>query len=118
MCDFGTGFRPPEMVKTRPVVVVSKRADNLANVVSLSTTQPIKLEKWHCEINSASLPSSLGGKRCWAKCDMIATVGLWRLDRVKIGKDPRTGKRLYVVHCLLDIDLEQIRHGLRSILML
>ncbi|WP_198669160.1 type II toxin-antitoxin system PemK/MazF family toxin [Elioraea thermophila] len=43
LCDDDTGFRPPEMVKRRPVVVVSPRLphrDGLATVVPLSTTAP------------------------------------------------------------------------------
>lgn len=43
LCDYATGFIPPEMVKLRPVVIVSprlrKRGDLVA-VVPLSTTAP------------------------------------------------------------------------------
>ena len=119
MCDFGAGgFKPPEMVKTRPVVVVSKRSDNLAIVVPLSSTEPAHIESWHWEMDPQSLPESLRDERCWAKCDIVATVGLWRLDRVKAGKCPRTGKRLYVSHKATKVDLEEIRKGLRAILQL
>ena len=43
LCDYSTGFREPEMVKRRPVVVVSHRLprrDGLCTVVPLSTTPP------------------------------------------------------------------------------
>ena len=35
MCDFNTGFRVPEMVKVRPVVVVSRTRGQVATVVPL-----------------------------------------------------------------------------------
>ncbi len=43
LSDYGTGFREPEMVKRRPVVVMSHRLphrDHLCTVVPLSTTPP------------------------------------------------------------------------------
>ena len=39
-CDFKTGFRPPEMVKARPVVVLSRNHHELCTVVPLSGTEP------------------------------------------------------------------------------
>ncbi len=48
MCDFTTGFQPPEMVKVRKVVVLSPRSrtampDTLL-VVPLSKTAPVPRE--------------------------------------------------------------------------
>ena len=40
MCDFRTGFKPPEMVKMRPVVVVSGKRTGVGTVVPLSATAP------------------------------------------------------------------------------
>ena len=43
VCDFRQGFRAPEMIKRRPVVVVSPRLRNrtdLCTVVPLSTIEP------------------------------------------------------------------------------
>ncbi len=118
MCDFGTGFKPPEMVKTHPVVVMSRRNDQLAIVVPLSATKPVKFEAWHCEMDPASLPESLRNVQCWAKVDMVTCVALWRLDRFKAGKCPTTGKRLYVAHNVTAADLAQIRQALRLVLSL
>lgn len=96
MCDFSTGFKPPEMVKYRPVVVISSRRDKkLCTVIPLSTTAPNPIENYHFLITPDSLPDKLSDKTTWAKCDMIVTVSVDRLDRVKDGKDHRTGKRLY-----------------------
>ncbi|MBN1394766.1 MAG: type II toxin-antitoxin system PemK/MazF family toxin [Pirellulales bacterium] len=109
ICDFNTGFRPPEMVKKRPVVVISKCRSQLVTVVPISTVEPCPVEKWHHELQGLSLPVSLRRKRCWAKCDMVATVALWRLDRVCVGKHPTTGKRIYVSHVVCPQDFAAIR---------
>jgi uncharacterized protein YifN (PemK superfamily) len=109
ICDFNTGFRPPEMVKKRPVVVISKCRSQLVTVVPISTVEPRPVEKWHHELQDTSLPVSLRQKRCWAKCDMVSTVAFWRLDRVCIGKHPTTGKRMYVSHVVCPQDFAAIR---------
>lgn len=118
ICDFDTGFQPPEMVKKRPIVAVSRGNGQLLVIVPLSTTMPVPIETWHVELHPESLPESLRSARCWAKCDMVTCVSYHRLDRVLNGKDPNTGKRLYVTHELKHSDLEQIRTAIRKILQL
>ena len=118
MCNFDTGFQPPEMVKNRPSVVVSRKSGQLAIVVPLSTVEPIPFEPYHVEMSVESLPKSLRGERCWAKCDMVSCVAAWRLDRIKDGKCPKTGRRLYVAPEISANDLEQIRNALRHVLAL
>ena len=45
MCDVSAGgFKPPEMVKVRPVVVMAKPKGQTVNVVPLSTTAPDPME--------------------------------------------------------------------------
>lgn len=85
MCDF-SGFVVPEMVKTRPVVVLSshRRNSKLVTVVPLSTTKPGLMEDHHHEMQTPPLPDK-PHTACWAKCDMIYTVSTHRLDRYKIG---------------------------------
>ncbi|HDS0920624.1 TPA: type II toxin-antitoxin system PemK/MazF family toxin [Pseudomonas putida] len=82
MCDF-SGFRVPEMIKVRPVVVLRKHRQNhqLVTIIPLSTTAPDHVAKHHVE-----LPSYLPGPAltCWAKCDMIYTIAIARLDRCQI----------------------------------
>jgi len=116
ICDFNTGFRPPEMVKQRPVVVLSRARQQLVTVVPISTTEPDPIEKWHHELRVSSLPVSFRGKRHWAKCDMIVTVAFWRLDRICTGKHPTTGKRMYVSHVVCHEDFaaicDAVLHGL------
>lgn len=82
ICDDSTGFIAPEMVKHRPVVVVSGRqrhSRRLCTVVPLSTTDPHPVEAWHY-----LLPLAIPGwasAECWSKCDMLATVSFDRLDK-------------------------------------
>ena len=85
MCDF-SGFRRPEMIKKRPVVVVSPRPKNhvgLCTVVPLSTLAPTPVKAFHYLMAARSLRAELGAqKNSWAKCDMVCTVSLERLARV------------------------------------
>lgn len=113
ICDYTTGFISPEMVKKRPVVIISPRPRHqkqLCTVVPLSTTQPNPIEGFHHQLNPLSLPSNLAKQPTWAKCDMLATVSLARLDRIKVGRDIN-GKRLYVNHRVIDEDFEAILKG-------
>ena len=74
----------PEMVKIRPVIVVSPRyRHGLCTVVPISTVVPDKIKGWHYQLPTESLPTSLRVKDCWAKCDMITSVATSRLDRVR-----------------------------------
>jgi mRNA interferase MazF len=110
ICDFTSGFKPPEIVKKRPVVVISKARQQLVTVVPISTTEPKPLRAWHHEMNPASFPEILRKRgRHWAKCDIIMTVGFDRLDRIKIGKDPLTGKRIYIDYLITTEDFKAIR---------
>lgn len=118
ICDFDTGFKAPEMIKRRPVVVISprpRRSNRVCTVVPLSTTAPDPIEPFHHRMHRDSLPGKFGNKETWAKCDMLATVSLARLDRVMIGKGP-DGKRKYVAEKVLNEDLDAIRRGVVSAL--
>lgn len=90
LCNYGTGFIAPEMVKLRPVVVVSprlRRRADLVAVVPLSTTPPNPAEPHHCSITlRVPLPKPFEAPQMWAKCDMVATVALARLDRFRDGR--------------------------------
>jgi uncharacterized protein YifN (PemK superfamily) len=106
MCDFH-GFVEPEMVKTRPVVVLArhKRNSRLVTVVPLSTTAPTIQEDHHHELSENPLPDKPNYVSCWAKCDMVVTVSIDRLDRYKMGR------RDYVVPIMKDADFQAIREG-------
>ena len=88
-CDFTTGFRPPEMVKFRSVVIISPRprhATQLCIVVPLSTTAPIHPQQYRHIVSAASLPGKFSAVQTWAKCDMIATVALGQAGPNKDGE--------------------------------
>ena len=116
ICDF-TGLKAPEMIKKRPVVVISPRRRRLKNmlctVVPLSTTVPNPVELFHHRMNPRSVPVELGAQESWAKCDMLYTVSLERLDRVCVN---RGGKRAFVAPRVLAEDLDAIRQGVMSAL--
>jgi mRNA interferase MazF len=113
ICDFSTGFRPPEMVKVRPVVVISprRRTAQLATVVPLSSVAPAPIEPWHYCLPPGAYPPARG--TIWAKCDMVATVALDRLDRVRIKMG---STRTYQTFQLGAADLAAVLAGVRAAL--
>jgi uncharacterized protein YifN (PemK superfamily) len=91
VCDF-TGFRAPEMVKVRPVVVLSPRLrqhQEVVTVVPLSRTRPERIERFHHLLRPGAYPPA-GEHEVWAKADMVTTVALARLDRVRLGSGEHT----------------------------
>ena len=109
-CDFSHQAEP-EMIKTRPVVVLSRKNGNvqLCTVVPLSGTEPETLKPWHHKMTRDKLPAKMQTNDWWAKCDCLASVSFARLDRLKAGKDPRTGKRIYEVPKIYGEDLSAIK---------
>lgn len=97
ICDYTTGFRPPEMVKRRLAITISpklKRRNNLVAVIPLSATCPTPLEDWHHRVDLL-IPAPWGDGPRWAACDHVATVAY---DRVNLPytKHPVTGTRTFV----------------------
>jgi mRNA interferase MazF len=85
MCDFTTGFKAPEMVKRRHVVVVSpryRRHTGLCLVVPFSTIPPHDAEPHHVEIPTGTYDFFDPVKPTWAKGDMLTCVSFDRLDRL------------------------------------
>ncbi|MBI3438557.1 MAG: type II toxin-antitoxin system PemK/MazF family toxin [Proteobacteria bacterium] len=99
VCKYEPGFVEPEMVKTRPVIVITPRLrnrDGLCTVVPLSLTEPSPVQNYHCLVQlGVTLPHPWNGNEGWAKADMLATVGFHRLDLIRLGKD-HEGKRKYL----------------------
>lgn len=112
MCDFGAGFKEPEMVKRRPVVVISPKIAGrpyLCTVVALSTTAPSPALPYHCQIAlRPRLPPPLQSDGVWVKGDMVNAVGFHRLDLIRLGKD-RNGKRVYLYDPLSADIIKEIR---------
>ncbi len=90
-CDY-SGFVVPEMVKKRPVVVISRHRHNskLLTVVPISSTQPDKILEHHIEMDGQFCLEFLSGKKSWVKCDMINVVSISRLNLVR---DKKSGIR-------------------------
>ena len=85
MCDF-YGYVEPEIIKARPIVIVSPKhisRGGLYTVIPLSTTAPDPVEKYHYKLLKDPIPNS--NEEVWAKCDMVCTVCVERLDRFKVG---------------------------------
>jgi uncharacterized protein YifN (PemK superfamily) len=84
ICNF-EGYLRPEMVKKRRVVVISPIrtfkyvTDATVIVVPLSEVDPLPVLPWHHPISGGRY---IGLKLCWAKGDLVAHVGLARLDRI------------------------------------
>ena len=110
MCDF-QGFRVPEMVKTRPVIVVSPKLPHrhdIVAIVPISLTAPrhslpfvIRLSKNYHPLEADDLP-------CWAKCDLLINLGRWRLNGFKIGR------RKWASTQVTGDDLDAVRNGVKA----
>jgi uncharacterized protein YifN (PemK superfamily) len=116
ICDYSTGFRPPEMVKVRPVVTLSprRRSGRLVTVVPISSTIPSPIEPWHYQLPAGAYPPARGP--VWVKADMIATVALTRLERVRM-KGPG-GQRIYRVFNVTSADMLAIGLAVKAALAL
>ncbi|MBL0935536.1 MAG: type II toxin-antitoxin system PemK/MazF family toxin [Rhizobiaceae bacterium] len=113
ICDYQTGFREPEMVKERLVVVVSPRLpyrDGLCTVVPLSQTPPRSGLRYQCKIELPyEAPKPYEGSFKFAKADMLATVAFRRLSMPYTGRDPVSGKRRYLKMVVDPIELRKVR---------
>ena len=92
MCDFN-GNQKPEIVKRRPVVVITPNRiyrPGLVTVVPLSTTAPDPITDYHYRLAGNPIPGET--KEVWAKCDLVTTVRFERLDRISVGRKYSTGQ--------------------------
>jgi len=115
MCDYGAGgFIAPEMVKTRPIVVLSPKRLNAQTclVVPLSTTTPTVQLSHHHIINPMSLPRALRQEVSWVKGDMVTHVAVSRLDRVRYRRSV-DGRRVYESTIVLEADWRAIQICIR-----
>jgi uncharacterized protein YifN (PemK superfamily) len=116
VCDF-KGLKQPEMIKRRPVIVVSPRLrsrGNLCTVVPLSTSHPNLIQPYHYNLKTVPpLPAPYSSPMHWVKCDMLYTVGFHRLSLLFDGKDS-DGKRIYDVREIDADDLSNIRDCIRA----
>ena len=115
ICDF-KGFISPEMVKRRPVVVVSPRLRNRGNlcaVVPLSATEPRKIEPYHFRLHTNPvLPAPYTNPVHWVKADMVYTVAFDRLALMTHGLKDAQGRRIYDQRVVDKADLLKIQSAL------
>lgn len=108
ICDF-SGFKEPEMVKKRPVIVVSPRLPHrsqIVTVVPISLTQPVHDLPFCFRLSRNYHPSEADDLPSWAKCDMLMNIALNRLEAFKIGR------RQYTYPELTPDDLKSVRHAI------
>jgi uncharacterized protein YifN (PemK superfamily) len=87
VCHFGLGFRPPEMIKTRPVLVISPKVQpwtKLSVVVPISSRAPVRVQNHHFRLPNGLIPGNKY-EEAWIKGDTLIAVGSHRLDRIKVG---------------------------------
>ncbi len=113
ICDY-RGYVKPEMVKRRPVVVISprfRRREGLCTVVPLSCTPPDPVMPYHVLLKlDQPLSARWNATSVWAKCDMVTVASFARLDLIRIGK-MQNGKRIYNCDRLSDEQLLKIREA-------
>lgn len=90
-CDY-RGFIEPEMVKKRPIIVISKHNHNakLLLVVPISSVEPRNKFEYHIEMDPRFCQLHLSGMRSWVKCDMLNVISLGRLDLMR---DKQSGQQ-------------------------
>jgi uncharacterized protein YifN (PemK superfamily) len=110
ICDFD-GNIVPEIVKKRPVVVLRDKLpyrSALVFVVPLSSTAPEHDVPYSFQLSKNYL--SLDETPQYAKCDLVCSVSLARLDRIKIGY------RRYVSPRMDPADFLRVVAGVKSAL--
>ncbi|MBB3814899.1 uncharacterized protein YifN (PemK superfamily) [Xanthomonas arboricola] len=97
MCEFPSEYLHGEMIKKRPVIILNNKIDGrpkLVNIVPISMTAPDPVCAHHVDINRMYLPKGLRDKAGdrWAKCDMVYTMSIERLELVR-GHKGQNSKR-------------------------
>ena len=107
VCNF-SGFKPPEMVKVRPVIIISPKLPGRAEiltVVPISLTPPIREQPFAVRLSRNYHPKEPDDRPCWAKCDMVMNISRQRLDGFKVDR------RKYVTPNAEKCDLDAVRAG-------
>ena len=107
VCDF-SGFREPEMVKPRPVIIISPRLpyrSEIVAIVPVSTTAPRHNLPFCYRLSKNYHPKEPDELPCWAKADMLLNIGIYRLSAFKVGR------RKYEYPTLTHDDLIGVRNA-------
>lgn len=108
VCDFN-GFKEPEMVKSRPIIVVSPRLpyrSEIVAIVPISLTAPKHDLPFCYRLSKNYHPKEPDDLACWAKADMLMNIGTYRLSAFKVGR------RKYTYPALTAEDLAGVRHAI------
>jgi mRNA interferase MazF len=114
--DLSDGFRPPEIGKRRPAVVLSPKIPGrqlMCTIVPLSTTPPTIVLPHHMEITFApALPHPYSSPTMWLKGDIVLTVAFHRLRLLFL--DWEGGQRVYDVRILDDATFARVKQCVRA----
>lgn len=114
--DLNQGFRPPEMVKRRPAIVISPPIPGrsfLCSVVPLSTSAPNPALPHHMQITlDPPLPAPYDTPTMWVKGDMVLTVAFHRLRL--LFSSWNGGQRVYDVRVLDRQTMDDVRDCVRA----
>jgi uncharacterized protein YifN (PemK superfamily) len=108
------GFIVPEMIKKRPVIVLSTVSQGLAIVVPLSTTPPVPVKSFHYELVWDSPLPGWDAPSCWAKGDMVYTVSNERLRPLNLWYDHRRKRNETIQKFLSSEQWEGVRRAVRD----
>ena len=113
-CDF-RGFIAPEMIKTRPVVIIGPRLrhrGDLATIVPLSTSIVDRPTKWQVRVKfQTRLPAPFDSEYAWAKCDLVCSISTARLDRFRPPRQRYGGRNKWMSSKISKEDLLRVRQG-------
>ena len=107
MCDFKS-FKEPEMVKVRPVIVISPKLpfrSEIVAIVPMSTTAPRQELEYCYRLSKNYMPNEQEGIITWAKCDMVINLAKHRLSAIKVGR------RKYIYPELSESDLRNVKQA-------
>lgn len=114
VCDFDDFAMGAEMVKRRPIVVASRHDTHrgkMCTVIPLSTTPPDPVKSWHHQMPHLKIAGWQANGVIWAKCDMLASVSIERLNKPYIRT--RHG-RSFVTHKLDAQDMAAVMQCIRA----
>jgi mRNA interferase MazF len=113
--DLNEGFRPPEIGKRRPAIVLSPPIpgrQSMCTIVPLSTQEPRKKLAHHMQVRfDPVLPEPYSEQVMWVKADIVLTVAFHRLRLLFSGKEG--GQRVYDVRVLDPETLEKVKACVR-----
>ena len=105
--DF-SDLKVPEIVKKRPVIVISPRLpyrSELVAIVPISTTAPRHDLPFVCRLSKNYSSWGTPETVTWAKCDLVMTVALRRLTAFKVDR------RKYIYPSLSPEDLVAVKRA-------